>query len=417
MTTAPKHSKLSPSKAYQWTACTASIGYIEANRHRIPPERAGPAAIEGSLAHLVAESILLGQPLPSDPAVTKEMIDFGKHYAELCREKIGPPQHCHDWAVERRVPLFYLPEEAGTIDFNACTKSIDIVDYKFGFSKVESEGNKQMAIYAGSLIEHEMNWVLWPRVTDDTVVTMTIFQPRLPDDVETWSTTWGELREFLEKEVHQHARTILSTPAGVMKKRPNGTEYYEYDKERVHFAPSDKVCKWCPAYSFCEARTSNMLEEFHEAIQVGEEITVAPKTDLTDKQLLDIWKNRKLLEDWLAEIEKYLAAKVSSKEGLPGAKLVMSNGGHRFWTDEQKALVIMSSLGLKPDDLVESKVVSPAKAEKLTHHIKDKRMQELFALMAKPPGKPVMALESDPRPAWQQSVLSDFAGLLVDDSE
>ena len=414
MTTAPKHSKLSPSKAYQWTACTASIGYIAANKHRIPPEKSGAAAIEGSLAHTVAESLLLGEALPS--GATTEMVRFGHQYADICREKIGPKQHCHDWAVERRVPLIYLPQEAGTIDFYAYTKpGVHILDYKYGYKKVESERNKQMGTYSSSLITHEMNWVLWPRIKDDTPVTMTIFQPRLPHDVETWSTTWAELKQFVEDEITTHARTILSTPVGVMRKNTDGSEYYEYDDTKVKFAPSDKVCAWCPAYAFCEARNTHLLNEFHDAITVDEAVIVHRRSDLTDAQLLDIWQHRKMLTDWLEEIEEYLRAKAFSKEGLRGAKLVMSNGGHRYWIDKTRAGRLLIDMGLSEDLIYSTDMVSPAQAEKLTEKIKDKRMQDLFKLMAKPPGKAVMALENDPRPAWQDSILSDFDGINVDD--
>jgi hypothetical protein len=412
---APKHSRLSPSKAYQWTTCTASIGYAEANRDRIPPDRAGPAAIEGSKAHNVAEAILTGTPIPD--YATPEMIRFGHAYAAVCREKMGPKQHCFDWGVEARVPLSYLPEEAGTCDFYCATRTgVHIVDYKYGYNKVQSENNKQMAIYAGSLILHEKDSLFWPHITDATPVTMTIFQPRLDDDVVTWSTTWGELRKFLEEQVHCHAGTILATPAGEMRKLPGGGEHYVHDP-RVKFAPGDKTCTYCPCYAFCEARLAGMLEEFQEAITLDsdEGVQVKPVAALTDAQLMHIYQNSNQITDWLGEIRKYLEAKTFSKDGLPGMKIVLSNGGHRYWSDEDRAAALLKDLGIKETDIFKRDIVSPAQAEKLTKDIKSRHMQELFKLMTKPPGKPMMAPENDPRPAWRESVLDDFKDLLETD--
>lgn len=396
--TAPAHSKLSPSKGYQWTRCTASIGYIAANRHRLPPDVSSPQAAEGTKAHHVGEACILGEPV-GDYA-TKEMIRFGKEYAALCLDQRGPLSQVVEWGVERRTPLVYLPEEKGTIDFFVLNeRGLFITDYKYGFSPVESVGNKQMAIYAASLIEWESG-LGWPVITDDTKITMTIYQPRLEQDTVQWVTTWGELRAFVEKEIMEPARRIL-------------------DGGKVEFHPDDKVCKWCPAASFCEARKEWLLQDLYELRAPVDDDAVLPAViTLTDERLVRLWSRRGEFLKFFDEIEEYLQKRQASASKVKGLKWVTSKGGHRYWTDEQKAVAILNRLGVQEDDIYSKKVASPAQAEKLIHHMKGELVGRLHALMAKPPGKPMLALESDPREKHHRAVaLSDFADLIENSDE
>lgn len=413
---APAHSKLSPSKAYQWTACTASIGYIAANRDRLPPDRPGPAALEGTAAHTVAECFVLDQPIPS--FATRDMRLYGKEYAELCKETMGPKQHLYAWGVEHRVPLYYLPQESGTVDFFCVNrKGIHLIDFKYGYGEVPSIGNKQMAIYAMSLITENAANLDWPHIDAATRVTMTIFQPRIGKAVETWNTTVAELTLFTALEVDSQAQTILGTPHGVMKVHPkNDSLYYEYDTSKLKFSPSETVCKFCPMVFDCEARTEWMLKDsFGDVIQLSNdgEVAVPQVTQLSDEALVKVYRNQDILLTWLKEIASYLQAKVQTT-GVPGLKMVLSKGGHRFWEDEKQAGKLLLEMGLAYDEVYSPpEVVTPAQAEKLTKKIKSKKQIELHQLMVKPKGSPVMALESDPRPAHvEKTAEQEFAEVL-----
>lgn len=391
--TAPAHSKLSPSKAYQWTTCTASIGYCADNKHRLPGDVSTPAAVEGTKAHNVAEACVLGLPMPE--YATKEMIRFGQAYAEMCLDHRGAVSQCHDWGVERRVPLIYLPQEKGTVDFFAFNeRGLFVDDYKYGYGKVEGVRNKQMASYAASLITYESGWI-WPVVKDSTPVTMTIRQPRLPVDTLEWRTTWGELREFVADEIVAPALRILRGDKGV-------------------FAPDDHTCKFCPAESFCEARREWLLRdltELAEPLMNDEDFPEA--TMLTDEKLVMIWERRKAVVKWLESIEVLLHNRKVKGHHIPGVRFVASNGGHRYWTDQQKAARLLTTMGVADDDVWVKKIVSPAQADKLVGHIKDEKVGRLHALMAKPPGKPVLVSSSDPRPDFSRALVeSDFADLV-----
>ena len=390
---APEHSRLSPSKAHTWTECTAALAFVKANEHRLPPDKPGPSAMEGTKAHTVAEYLLLGKPAPK--WASKEMLRHGKAYADFCHDVMGPKRDVIRWGAEFRAPLYYLPSERGTVDFHALTKNgAHLVDYKYGYDPVESENNLQMAIYARSLIESMFDGFWMDLPADSYPVTMTIFQPRLEQDHVTWTTTWGELKKFTDERITPKAAAILRGDPGVFKCGP-------------------KICKWCRGTAICETYNDAMLEDFKdEVLEVLEGNALPTASTITDERLAQVFTNRDKLLDWLKEIERFVSARLISGKGLPGVKLVLSRGGHRRWTDPVAAGKLLLSLNLPHDEVYPpSDVITPAVAEKLTDKMKGAKMIELQRLIIKPPGNPVAVPESDPRKAYESDTTSDFAGV------
>lgn len=396
---APEHSRLSPSKAHTWTECTAALAFVKANEHRLPPDKPGPSAMEGTKAHTVAEYLLLGKPAPK--WATKEMLRHGKAYAEFCHDVMGPKRDVIRWGAEYRAPLYYLTSERGTVDFHAITKTgVHLVDYKYGYDPVDSEENLQMAIYARSLIEDMFDgfWLAAP--ADDFPVTMTIFQPRLEQDHVTWTTTWGALKKFTDERITPKAQAILRGDPGVFKCGP-------------------KICKWCRGAAICTAHNDAMLEDFREEVDtVLEHKEPRPVETISDDEIVRMFNNRDRLADRIKEIEKFVNGRLLSGKKLPGVKLVLSRGGHRRWTDPEAAGKLLLSLKLPYDEVFPPPdVITPAVAEKLTDKMKGPKMIELQRLIVKPPGSPMAVPESDPRKPYENDMTSDFAGIDLTDKD
>jgi len=388
--TTPEHSRLSPSKAHTWTECTAALAFVKANEVRLPPDRPGPSAMEGTKAHTVAEYLVLGKPAPA--WANKDMISHGEAYADFCHEIMGPKPGIISWGAEFRTPLYYLPSERGTVDFHAVTKTgVHLVDYKYGYDPVSSVENLQMAIYARSLIEHKFDgfWIDPP--TDDLIITMTIFQPRLDVDHTTWTVTWRELLAFTDERITPKARSILRGDPGVFKCGP-------------------KICKWCRATAICETYADSLLNDFRdevEAVVTGDDLPDVGT--ISDERLAQVFANIGKLSSWVKEVEKFVNERQLSGKPLPGVKLVLSRGGHRYWLDKDAAAKLLRSLKIPKEELFTTELVSPAKAEKLTDKMKGKKMIRLQQLIGKPSGKPMAVPESDPRPAYQNDPLDDFS--------
>ena len=141
----PTHSRFPPSSASRWTECTASISFVEANASRLPPE-GSVFADEGTKAHELAAKLLTGATRLLDTQ-DADMITHVRDYVEFVRDKVAPGDRL---MVERRVPLFYLPEQRGTTDAAIIgPKGIYIADLKYGAGvSVYAKDNKQLAIYA-----------------------------------------------------------------------------------------------------------------------------------------------------------------------------------------------------------------------------------------------------------------------------
>jgi hypothetical protein len=368
----------------------SSLAFVKANEHRLPPDRPGPSAMEGTKAHTVAEYLLLGKPAPA--WANKDMLSHGKAYADFCHEIMGPKPGIISWGAEFRTPLYYLPSERGTVDFHAVTKTgVHLVDYKYGYDPVSSVENLQMAIYARSLIEHKFDgfWIDPP--TDDLVITMTIFQPRLDVDHTTWTVTWRELLTFTDERITPKAQSILRGDPGVFKCGP-------------------KICKWCRATAICETYADSLLNDFRdevEAVVTGDDLPDVGT--ISDERLAQVFANIGKLSSWVKEVEKFVNERQLSGKPLPGVKLVLSRGGHRYWLDKDAAAKLLRSLKIPKEELFTTELVSPAKAEKLTDKMKGKKMIQLQQLIGKPSGKPMAVPESDPRPAYQNDPLDDFS--------
>lgn len=384
---APVHSTLSPSKAYQWSVCTASIGFIRDNAHRIPPDRPGPAAVEGTRAHNVAEALVLNRPVPG--YATDEMVEYGRAYADHCHTHTSGTA---DWGTEIRVPLFYLPTERGTVDFYAYNeKGVHIVDYKFGFDPVDAEYNKQLSIYARSLIED--NQMLWD-VQPETVITIAIFQPRLSLEPQVWETTWHDLKFFTDDSIHPAAASILAGEGTV-------------------FAPSEKVCKRCRAKAICQTYADwvnkEVADEIFDAISAEQEPVAI--TEITDERLAWIKKNRHLIDGWLDSIDAYIDGKVLNGDMSLGFKAVLSRGGNRMWADEKKAARFLKKHGLDPKIMWKKSLISPSQALKL------KKELDVEALVTRKPGVPVVVDINEKGEPLSLDSLKDFGDELFDKSE
>lgn len=391
--TTPEHSRLSPSKAHTWTECTATLQFVKDNEHRLPPDRPGPSAMEGTKAHTVAEYLLLGKAPPK--WATKDMLSHGKAYAEFCHEVKGPKQDVLQWGAEYRAPLYYLPSERGTVDFHAITKTgIHLVDYKYGYDQVSSVENKQMAIYARSLIEALFEGFWHPLLPGDRVITMTIFQPRIDGEPCTWTTTWRDLLAFTDAYITPKAASILRGDPGVFKCGP-------------------KICKWCRGTAICPTYNDSLLNDFRDEVEAVLEPTDLPAAaTITDERLVQVFTQRDKLTTWLGEIEKFVLGRMLSGKPLPGVKLVQSRGAHRKWLDAEAAGKLLLGMGLPYDDVFPPPdVITPAVAEKLTDKIKGPKMIEMQRLIVKPPGSPIAVPESDPRKAMDLGMTSDFDGI------
>ena len=374
------HSKLAPSAASRWSVCTASVQFIADHKAELPPS-GGVYADEGTLAHELAAAKLNGKPL--DKEILPEMATHVDRYVDFIWTNVRKGDLKY---VERRVPLFYETADYGTVDAALVNdERVFIGDLKYGAGvSVEAEENKQLAIYAESLLR-EIHLIR--DIPGEMMISMNIFQPRdraNANPVRNWTITRNQLREFIWSEI---------TPAF--------DAIYKYP-DRVKFvADPDNQCRFCPAKGLCKSHATYGLEALPVEIEVmGDAMALPDPNAITREQRIRVIAGRKALEKWLEAVEQQEVAELMNGAVAKGYKLVEGKS-NRIWTDEEAAQKLLCNHLSMDQVRPPSDIVSPAAAEKLLAGITlSTKFENRFAsLITKREGKPTLVPESDKRPA------------------
>ena len=383
----PVHSRLAPSAAHRWTRCPASVRFLEDHKDELP-EQNWTYADEGTTAHLYASKALehwkkgtsfeihIVTKAPADTQLISEEMDHHvRNYFAFVKERVSEGDRL---LVEQRVPLFYYPEQRGTVDVAIIgPKGIYIIDLKYGAGvSVEARENTQLAIYAESLIQ-EMEMI--DDVPDDTLVTLCIYQPRdrnNPEPVRLWALSRAELREFC-RPIQLTANAILHWP------------------EPLQFhADPDKQCRFCPAQGICATYAAHVLGVIPQAeVDAGKPIVLPDPASLTREQRCNVIGMIDGLTSWMEAVKAQEMHELMQGAEPVGFKLVEGKS-NRQWTDEAAAAKLLGNYLSAEEKFSDPKLISPAQAEKLLKgkETSTKFQNRLAQLISKPEGKPTLAL-------------------------
>lgn len=370
-----KHALLSPSSAARWLQCTPSAR-LEAKL----PDRAGEAADEGTLAHKLSE-ILLKHHLKLINKIT-----FLKELTLIKKNKLYTPammEYCEQFKafvltqysdalkkssdacifLEQEVDLSHLAKNSyGTRDIAIVADHIlDITDLKYGKGiKVSAVENKQMMLYAlGTLAEFDM-------LFDIRTVRMTIFQPRI-DNYDTWTIDVPALIKWAKDFVIPKAKLA-----------------YEGKGIRV----AGEHCTFCKVKNTCAA-----LSKYNLSVATHE---FASADELTDKELVDIFKKASAFKTWINGIEDYMLKKaLSENKKWPGLKLVAGRST-RSIANEAKAIQLLKNKKIRSALFLSAPSLLGLTA--LEKNIGLKELNKIIGrLIIKPGGKPTLVDITDPR--------------------
>ena len=129
---------------------------------------------------------------------------------------------------------------------------------------------------------------------------------------------------------------------------------------------------------------------------------------MDDAQIAQIMEAAPLMRQRLEGVEKEALRRLESGQSIPGLKLVNGRGSRAWALPEDDMAEKLVKMGIPKGAIYETKLVTPAKAEKLTWEKKDgtkvaltdrqlKRMEQEYVV--KLAGKLTVAPESDGRPA------------------
>lgn len=336
---------------------------------KMPPQPSSKYANEGTLLHNIIAEVLEHDKKPIEfLGTTYEDVTFTK---ALLEDKLYPaldllnqvdPDCQMDIAVETRVGFGdFLPDVYGSTDLlGRIGKRAIVLDWKFGDGvAVEAEENPQLMFYAAAAMRTpEVQWVF----EDCDKIECIIVQP---PEIKRWTTTPERIKKF-EQELKMAVKLSQAKDAPL--------------KVGDH-------CRWCSAKPTCPLMTG----------AVDRALALSVK-DIDVNQISDYLNKADMLEQWVTDLRALTHTMLEAGAVVPGWKLVAKRAT-RQWVDEDTALVAMMNEGIPEEELMVSKVISPAQAEKvLKKHGKPLPADQVVAVSS----GSTLAPESDPRPAVLQ---------------
>lgn len=420
------HAKFGPSKAHRWIPCPGSLA--------LEPE--GPSenskyADEGSAAHILAaraleyeEDAAFFKDVEIQPRDTSEVFVVNDEFIlniQVYLDDVRSRAAGGTLLVEQRLNFsesIGQPDQFGTGDaviIQDNGETLIVEDLKYGMGvQVYAEGNEQLMLYALGALE------TYAPVLGDTVkrVRGVICQPRL-DHIDEHEWTVEELREFAEKAKLSAKYAMQAVCDTVV----NGTDWIEKTHSDL-FAPGEKQCRFCPAKATCKALAKQVGADVYDDFSMvtdPDKLLTAPEPQLPPvARLSAIYQNLDLIEGWAravrGEVERMVSGgmTIEGSDGLP-MKIVEGKKGNRAWTDEETAAATLCGMaGVGPDKAYKPRqVITPSVADKL---LGKKRKAEFEAVLQpyvkQDPGKPKIALGSDPRPPYEGAASeSDFGNV------
>ena len=358
--------------------CPGSVALVA----QMPPKPSSVYADTGTLLHNVIADVLDGKATPqdflgavhADVTLDQDLIDRKLMPALAALNEIDPDKQME---YETEVIVGFgdlLPGVFGSADIvGRIGDTAYIVDWKFGDGvAVDVEENPQLMFYAAAAMRTPVaQWAFEGAAKVELVIVQ-------PPYVKRWETTPRRIQLF-EKELMQAVKIAQQPDAPL--------------------AQGD-WCRWCAAKAICPIMTG-----------AADRALVAALQNVDAEQLSDHLQMADQLENWIKEVRALAMQKLESGQPVPGYKLVPKRA-LRQWVSEGKALDAMCDMGLDVKELTETKLLSPAQAEKVLKKHK----------LALPEGHVVavssgntLATEDDPRPAVLQigAQLSAALGKIV----
>lgn len=353
------------STAKRVISCPGSVALCD----KMPPKPSSKYADEGTLLHSVMDKILADGVTPESLigmqyegiALTQELLDEKVYPALKALDEIDPNKEM-EYATETRVGFGdLLPGVFGSTDLlGRIGQRAFILDWKFGSGvPVGAEDNPQLMFYAAAAMRTpEVQWVF----KDIEEIECIIVQP---PSVKRWVTTTKRIKLF-EQELATAVK-ISQMPDAPL----NAGDH----------------CRWCAAKPTCPKMTGmadRALNAQLDILNVGLISEYLKKTDM--------------LEQWIADVRSLAHQILEAGKPVPGFKLVAKRAT-RQWVDDDQALVAMLNEGIPEAELLTTKVISPAQAEKvLKKHGKQLPANQVVAVSS----GSTLVEESDSRPAVLQ---------------
>ena len=268
----------------------------------------------------------------------------------------------------------FIPEGFGSSDAVLIyNDTLEVFDLKYGKGiKVEAEENAQMMCYA-------LGAYCGPgELYDINTVRMTIIQPRLRHE-SSWELPANDLMTWAEQQL-----------------RPAAQKAWNGEGQQM---PGDH-CKFCKVAAQCKALATYTLGVTEKQTEPGL---------MSLDEIADLLPHFNTIKAWISSVEDFALSAALEGNSIPGYKVVEGKSNRKFKNDTEvknalKDAGIPEDTYLKPRELKTITELEKSLTKKGFNAI-------LGSLVIKPAGKPTLAEESDPRPAFSQTQ-NDFKDII-----
>ena len=337
--------------------CPGSVALVQ----KMPPQASSSHADQGTLLHDIVSEVLEKDLAPESfigrkyegEVFTQDLLDSKLLPALALLDQVDPDKTM-EYEVETRVGFAdLLPGVFGSTDLvgRIGNKAI-VLDWKFGSGvAVSAEENEQLMFYAAAAMRTpEAQWVF----DGATEIELIIIQP---PEIKRWTTTRARIEQFEIDLV-----TAVKAAEQPEAKLKHGDH-----------------CRWCTAKPVCPIMTGAV----DRAVQL--------KIDAIDVDKIGAYlHNADLLEEWIKDLRALAEEMMKKGKPVTGWKMVPKRAT-RSWVKEEDAKVVLLQ-HIKESEVMVSKLISPAAAEKLMKKLPD-------GLTVAISSGNTIAPESDPRPA------------------
>lgn len=389
------HAQLSPSKAHRWTVCPGSI-----REEAKYPDTSGPAAVDGTHSHTLLEKSLLDNKDPLE-YVGQTLTDHeGEFTVDKDRANRVAMAYTHVQHRAKELDALMVVAESrvnpanllgrddcsGTVDVQIHAGThIDIIDYKDGMGIVDAKDNKQLELYALGVLAENLGNI--------QTIRMTIIQPKLAQRGMKAITSYDMMAVDLLARVEQYKAAAAAT-----------------DKSDAPLVPGDSQCKFCKAKGSCGALASNVMEAIgmFKSIDIAQQAADKNPNELSDDQIREIVESAPLVRQLLEAVEAEALRRFEAGVTISGLKAVYGRGTRAWALPEEEMANKLTKMGIPKSSIFETKLITPAKAEKLTWEKKDGEKKQLSErqlktleteYIKKSQGKLIIVPESDHRAA------------------
>jgi hypothetical protein len=377
------------------------------------PDVPNDAAIDGTHSHTLLQKCIETGLMPAAMFLNETLTDHEGTFT-VDAQRASRVQVCLDYIMSRVAELrakgievkviaetrvspklwTERDDQDGTVDVQITggVEYLEIIDYKDGMGTVPAKDNEQLELYALGAFNGQTN------------VRMTIVQPKL-------ATKGMPPIDSCERDSnHLLGRAVAYKLAGAAAEAPDAP-----------LVPGDVQCKFCKAKGGCPALMNQSAALFSPvaAQSTGTLVdnTIAKNPEaMSGADLAEVLKAAPLARQFFESAEAEAERRMKLGLAVPGFKLVNGRGSRAWSLPEDQMAEKLTKLGIPKGEVYETKLLSPAKVEKLTWKNRAGEVQSLtpkkLAVVASEytthmAGRPTVAPESDSRPA----ILTDASAM------